>query len=72
MPKQTVPPPSARRLQPPARSRPSDAGDEDAAADGRTSPFPYAEKFDEWVADETAGSDGRQHRRDTGSRDAAP
>jgi hypothetical protein len=70
-PKQTVPPPSARRLQPPAHPRPSDEGDDDAAADERTSPFPYAEKFDEWVADETAASDGRQPRRDRGSRDAA-
>lgn len=30
----------------------------------RTSPFPYAEKFDEWVADETAPSDAQpRHRR---------
>jgi len=38
--------------------------DEDGedAADGRTSPFPYAENFGEWVADETAAPDGRQHR----------
>ena len=43
--------------------RPSDDGEEDAAADERTSPFPYAEKFDEWVADETAASDGGRRGR---------
>ena len=57
------------RVQTPAHPRPSDEGGEDAAADERTSPFPYAEKFDEWVADETAASDGRQHRRETGEAD---
>ena len=73
-PEQTVPSASVEpaRVPTPAHPRPSDEGEEDAAADERTSPFPYAEKFDEWVADETAASDGRQHRRDTGSRDAAP
>ena len=72
-PEQTVAPPVSSRdgLPTPAHPRPSDEGEEDAAADERTSPFPYAEKFDEWVADETAASDARQQRRDTGSRDAA-
>ena len=54
-PEQTVPRPSARRLQPPAHPRPSgEVGEDSAAVDERTSPFPYAESFDEWVADETA------------------
>ena len=63
-------------VTPPVPSRPDlpapgDEDEEDAAADDRTSPSPYAEKFDEWVADETAATNGRQHRRDTDSRDAA-
>ena len=53
----------------PVRPRPPDEGGEDAAAADRTSPFPYAEKFDEWVADETADPDERQ-RRETRSGDA--
>ena len=59
-PEQTVPPPvsSRRRLTGPAHPRPSDEGRQDAPADERTSPFPYAVRFDEWVADETAASDG--------------
>jgi len=69
-PEQTVPPPRAGRLQPPAHPRPSDEDGEDAGADERTSPFPYAEKFDEWVADETAAPDGRQHRREAGDADS--
>ncbi len=69
-PEQTVPPPSVRRLQPPARPRPSDEDGEGAAADERTSPFPYAENFGEWVADETAAPDGRQHRREAGDADS--
>lgn len=44
--------------------RPKDAGDEHAEPDERTSPFPYAEKFDDWVADETAASEVRDDRRD--------
>ena len=73
-PQQTDPPPVSGRhgLPTPAHPRPSDGGEDDLPADERTSPFPYAEKFDDWVAAETAASDGRQHRRDTGSRDAAP
>lgn len=63
---QTVEPPSARRLQPPGDRRPSDDGAEDAA-DERTSPFPYAENFDEWVADEDAATDGRRRRRTSDS-----
>jgi hypothetical protein len=54
----TPPVPSRHGLPTPAHPRQSDEGEEDAAADERTSPFPYAEKFDEWVADETAASDG--------------
>jgi hypothetical protein len=42
-----------------AHPRPSKE-DEDEAANEDTSPFPYAESFDEWVADETTGPDGRQ------------
>lgn len=30
--------------------------------DERTSPFPYAEDFDEWVADETAAPDEQEDR----------
>ncbi len=69
-PEQTVPPSSARRLQPPAHPRPSDEDGDDAAADERTSPFPYAEGFDEWVADETAAPDGRLHRSEAGDPDS--
>ena len=49
--------------------RSPDERDGDADVDERTSPSPYAEKFDEWVADETAAPDGRQHRREAGSGD---
>jgi hypothetical protein len=56
-PEQTV-----RGLEAPAPPRESEEGGEDGAPDERTSPFPYAEKFDEWVADETATPDGRQRR----------
>ena len=66
-PEQSILPPSGRRRQPPAHSRPSDKVGEDTA-DERTSPFPYAESFDEWVADETAASDG-EHRRESGDGD---
>ena len=34
---------------------------EDASADEPTSPFPYADDFDEWVAGETAAPDERRH-----------
>jgi hypothetical protein len=73
-PEQTAPPPVPSRHGLPAQAHPRqpDEGEEDAAADERTSPFPYAEKFDEWVADETAASDERRDRRDAGSPDAAP
>ena len=67
-PEQTIPPPSVHRLQPPAHPRPSDEGEEDVAADERTSPFPYAEKFDEWVTDETGAPDA-EHRRKAGDAD---
>jgi hypothetical protein len=36
---------------------PRTAGGDDAAADERASPFPYAESFEAWVDDETAGHD---------------
>ena len=67
-PEQTIPPPSVHRLQPPAHPRPSDTLGEDMAADERTSPFPYAEKFDEWVADETGAPDA-EDRREAGDAD---
>jgi len=46
-----------RRPIRPTHARPSDDGGE--GLDERTSPFPYAENFDEWVADETAAPDDR-------------
>ena len=69
-PERTVPPLRGRRPQPPAQPGRSDEGGEDAAADERTSPFPYAERFNEWVADETAAPGGRQHRRVPGDTDS--
>jgi hypothetical protein len=56
-PGQRVPRPRVGPVQPLADPRPAGEGDDDAAADERTSPFPYAESFDEWVADETAAPD---------------
>ena len=56
-PKETV-----RERRAPARSRAPETRGEDASAEERTSPFPYAEDFDQWVADETAAPDGRRHR----------
>ena len=50
---------TVREAEAPAHPQPSVERGEDAAADERTSPFPYAEKFDEWVADETAATDGQ-------------
>ena len=58
------------QTKPPRRGE----GPADPAVEDRTSPFPYAEKFDEWVADETApldtwpprprrGAEGRAGRR---------
>ena len=58
-PEQTVPSGAARRFPPTVHPRPSNE-DEDEAANERTSPFPYAEDIDEWVADETADPDERQ------------
>ena len=58
-PEQTVSHATARR------SRPTDE-DGDEAATEETSPFPYAENFDEWVADETTAPGGRQRPRDAG------
>ena len=54
---QTLPPPRARRLRPAADPRAAEACEDDPAREERTSPFPYAERFDEWVADETAPAD---------------
>jgi hypothetical protein len=54
-------PPRPGRLPPPPHPRSSDEDADETGAEQRTSPFPYAEKFDEWVADETA-SDGQRHR----------
>jgi hypothetical protein len=64
-----------RRAAPSRRSRPSARPDDDGEDDGRTtdertSPFPYADDFDEWVADETAAPDGGQRRREPLDRDA--
>ena len=56
-PGQGVPPPRVRRPRPPAHPRAAAEGGDDAAADERTSPFPYADRFTEWVADETAAPD---------------
>ena len=53
------------RLEPPAHPRPSEERGEDSSVDDRTSPFPYAEKFDEWVADEATTADG-PHRSAAG------
>ena len=64
-PGQTVPPPHVRG-QLPADPRAAGEGDDDAAPDARTSPFPYAESFDEWVADETAAPDDPYPRRRPG------
>lgn len=61
---------TARRPQPPAHPRASEERGEDAAADVRTSPFPYAEDFDEWVADETAAPDAGPHRSAAGDADS--
>ena len=52
-----------------AHPRPSEEPGEDAGTDERTSPFPYAENFDEWVADETAAPDERQDRSAAGEAD---
>lgn len=57
---------TAGGLQPPAHPCPSEESGEAAAADERTSPFPYAEKFDEWVADETVAPDAGQQQACTG------
>jgi hypothetical protein len=63
-PEPTVAPPRPGRLRPPPRPRSSDAGIDESGDYERTSPSPYAEKFDEWVADET-DSKARENRRRT-------
>jgi hypothetical protein len=62
-------PPSPRRSRPSAdRKR---YGDVDGrTTDERTSPFPYAEDFDEWVADETAASEAPEPRGEPSGADA--
>lgn len=66
-PERMVPPGTARRPPPTVHPRPP-TEDEKEAANERTSPFPYAENMDEWVADETAEREERQRPRD--ARDA--
>jgi hypothetical protein len=61
------PEPKVRKL-PPAHPGPSPEAGEAAPAEEHTSPFPYAEKFEEWVADETASRYARQH--DSAAADA--
>jgi hypothetical protein len=58
-PEQKVTPPGPARLAPHGRSSDEDA--DETAEDERTSPFPYAEKFGQWVVDETAP--GERQRR---------
>ena len=62
-PERTVPSGAARRFPPTVHPRTSNE-DGDEAANEPTSPFPYAENIDEWVADETADPDERQRPRD--------
>jgi hypothetical protein len=50
--------PTAPRPVRPTHARPSGGGGAEEL-DERTSPFPYAENFDEWAADETAAPDDR-------------
>jgi hypothetical protein len=56
--------------QPVRQGRPGPSQDrgDDAPAD-RTTPFPYAESFGEWVSDETAEPEGRRDRREEGAPD---
>jgi hypothetical protein len=56
---------NAPTLNRPSIPRRSEEVGGDATADERTSPFPYAESFDEWVADETASPEV-ERRRETG------
>lgn len=58
-----------RGLQPPAPPRPPEKRGEDATEEEHTSPFPYAENFEEWVSDETAAPDGGPHRNAAGDAD---
>lgn len=58
-----MPPPRARPPEPPAHSRADEEHGNDAEEDERTLPFPYAGRFEEWVADETEASETPQHRR---------
>ena len=50
--------------EPPTTARLDRSGEseEDVAVEQRTMPFPYAERFARWVADETATSDGRRRQ----------
>ena len=60
-PEQTLEAPRPWSPSPAPRARSSDPDAEETVADEHTSPSPYAEKFDEWVADETAPHE-RQRR----------
>ena len=57
-PDQPGPSPSARRSRPPTHAHPLDGGGVESV-DERTSPFPYAANFDEWVAGETGAPEDR-------------
>jgi len=57
-PDQPGPPPSARRSRRPTHAHPLDGGGVESV-DERTSPFPYADNFDEWVAGETGAPEDR-------------
>lgn len=59
-PEQTVSPGVPTRHRGPRSTHAQPAGEDQEAADEGTSPFPYAEKFEQWVDDETAARDGRQ------------
>jgi hypothetical protein len=59
-PEQTVKPPRPRSASTAPHPRSSDKDAADTVADERSSPFPYAERFDEWVADETAPDERRR------------
>jgi hypothetical protein len=65
-PEQTAKPPRPRSTSTPSRGRSSAEDADETVADERTSPFPYAEKFDEWVADETAPDEGQRRRKPGG------
>lgn len=65
-PEETATPPAPGRRPPAAHPRSSDQEADEARADERTAPFPYAEKFGEWVADETDPNRRQQRGRARG------